>query len=93
MERFHVAGVASVSLTRNKMKLKDGADDLRSTFDINTASIELNATGLEKIYRVKRLRLLSDRYADWPDGSSNQLIEDTRDIELWPTFMLDYSCS
>lgn len=92
-ERFHVAGVASVSLTRNKMKLKDGADDLRSTFDINTASIGLNATGLAKIYRVKRLRLSSDRYADWPDGSSNHLIEDTRDIELWPTFMLDYSRS
>ena len=92
-ERFHIGVLASVGDVRNKLKLKDGSDNLQSKFKLNTATVGLNATGLVKVFKIKKLRLLSGQYFNHPAFSKTHFIEEASDIELWPTLMLDYSKS
>ena len=90
-ERFHIGATASLGILRNKLKLKDGDDDLQSKYDLKTATVGFNATGLAQVFTVKKLRLLSDQYFYDPAFPNINIIEETSDIEIWPTFMLDYS--
>ena len=92
-ERFHIGVSASLGVVRNKLNLKDGSDNLQSKFDLNTTTVGLNATGLVKVFRIRKLRLLSGQYFYHPAFSKTHFIEEARDIELWPTLMLDYSKS
>ncbi|MDB3880336.1 hypothetical protein N9315_04400 [Alphaproteobacteria bacterium] len=92
-ERFHIGVSTSVGVVQNKLKLRDGNDNLQSKFDLNTATFGLNATGLVKIFRTKKLRLLPNQYFNHPAFSKTHFIEEASDIELWPTLMLDYSKS
>lgn len=92
-ERFHIGVSTSAGVVRNKLKLKDGSDNLQSKFDLNTATVGLNATGLVKIFRTKKLRFMSGQYSYHPAFSKTHFIEEASDIELWPTLMLDYSKS
>ena len=92
-ERFHIGVSASVGVVRNKLNLKDGSDNLQSKFNLNTATVGFNATGLVKVFRIRKLRLLSGQYFYHPAFSKSHFIEEASDIELWPTLMLDYSKS
>ena len=92
-ERFHIGVSTSVGVVRNKLKLTDGTDNLQSKFDLNTATVGFNATGLVNVFRIKKLRPLSDQHFYHPAFPKTHFIEASSDIELWPTFMLDYSIS
>ena len=76
---------------QNKLKLKDGSDNLQSEFDMNTATLNFNATGLVNVFGIKKPHLLSDQYFHHSALPRNYVIEESSDIELWPTLMLDYS--